>query len=257
MRFSFRCYSTSELHFVHCYLLFLFSFLPIFSSFSLLFFFLYCFLSLANRGSAPFFWPKEEEFEVANFHGARSTMWSCFSFCPTGLCRRRATTDTRSLPNDGDGDCDTFVLCEFSRDIDRRPVRFSAPEPLLPRCSLCGLVPSKLYKGGSCPHAFCSSCRDQSVPACPFDGFPVSSKATPDTTPLEVLSRSLVHCWNVASGCKYVGTCLDMPSHYRTCADYGVDCDKCSEKVKIKDLGSHVKSCCSKAVPFENGRGNN
>lgn len=38
MRFSFRCYSTSELHFVHCYLLFLFSFLPIFSSFSLLFF---------------------------------------------------------------------------------------------------------------------------------------------------------------------------------------------------------------------------
>ncbi|CAN7989557.1 unnamed protein product [Ixodes hexagonus] len=176
-------------------------------------------------------------------------MWSCLAFCFRGTpsLRKTSVESSSSMKGVVTQDRDAYILVEFSSDVDRRLVRFHPPVPQLPRCSLCGMVPSRLYGNDSCKHVFCSSCHGQSAPECPFDGA-IMPAANPDTTPAAMVSECLVHCWNHTDGCTYVACLLEMPSHYRTCPHFSVSCQHCGEKVKMMDLVSHVANGCSKKL---------
>ncbi|KAG0416469.1 hypothetical protein HPB47_006368 [Ixodes persulcatus] len=81
-------------------------------------------------------------------------MWFCFPFCPPvpsglyGVDDIPLSSDNGVITQEGD----SYMLEEFSRDVDRRLVPFYPPVPELPRCSLCGMVPSKLYRADTCKH---------------------------------------------------------------------------------------------------------
>lgn len=136
------------------------------------------------------------------------------------------------------------MLVEYSRDVDRRLVPFYPPVPELPRCSLCGMVPSKLYSADTCRHLFCYDCRARSTTGCAFDGAVLTSD-DPDMTPAVMVSGCLVRCWNHTEGCSYVGRLLEMPAHYRTCPHFSICCQSCGEKVKVMDLVLHASNKCT------------
>lgn len=180
-------------------------------------------------------------------------MWRCFPFCrPSHWSKEKdevlevspsAPQSVKSEPEESGG---SFVLTDFSRDLERRKVDFVPPAPALPRCSLCGFVPPRLFASESCAHEFCSRCLDSAQPHCPFDGSTWGPAKT-NTDALELISKASVFCWNRSNGCSYVGCVLDMPWHYQKCPYYVTHCGLCDEEIRMKDLITHARRSCNAA----------
>ncbi|KAL1471010.1 hypothetical protein MTO96_023929 [Rhipicephalus appendiculatus] len=91
-------------------------------------------------------------------------MWACFPF--RSLFRRQRQSEERSavpvswtsLDKTGVEQGGWYVLAQFTNETNRKAVQFAPPVPALARCSMCGLVPPRVFKSGSCQHAFCSLC---------------------------------------------------------------------------------------------------
>lgn len=182
-------------------------------------------------------------------------MWACFPFC--SIFRRPRLSDEPStvisssppsLNKSAVEENGWYVLGQFSNEVNRKAVQFAPPVPALARCSMCGLVPPRLYRSESCQHTFCSVCVVQAQPNCPFDCSSWSHTST-DAAALELVSRASVFCWNRIEGCNYVGCLLDMPSHYRLCPYYRTRCGLCGQGVRMKDLSLHASILCT----FSNG----
>ncbi|XP_077552626.1 uncharacterized protein LOC144167126 [Haemaphysalis longicornis] len=182
-------------------------------------------------------------------------MRACFPFCPI-LLRSQPNDENRPVSpgpystrrNEGKKS-GSFLLTQFSRDLNRRRVDFVPPVPALSHCSLCGLVPPRLYTSTSCPHVLCSHCLDNAQPNCPFDGL-AWRPATINSETLHLVSKASVYCWNRSSGCSYVGCLLDMPGHYGKCPYYVTCCGVCGQNVRMKDLAVHARRSCNSAKTF-------
>lgn len=183
-------------------------------------------------------------------------MWACFPFCPLfhrpRLTKEPLTVTPSSVPlkKSEVEENGWYVLGQFSNEVNRRAVQFAPPVPALARCSLCGLVPPRLYTSESCQHMFCSFCVVQAQPNCPFD-CSSWSLATTDATTLELVSRATVFCWNRIEGCNYSGSLLDMPSHYRVCPYYRTRCGICGKGVRMKELALHASRFCTRSKDLE------
>lgn len=180
-------------------------------------------------------------------------MWRCFPFCRPYHWSKEADDAqavspsvpraVKSEPQERGG---SFVLTQFLKDVERRRVEFVPPVPALSRCSLCGMVPPRLYTSESCRHALCSQCLDSKQPHCPFDGS-AWRLARIDTDTLDLVSKASVFCWNRSTGCSYVGCLLDMPGHYQKCPYHVTRCGLCDEEVRMNDLMTHATRFCNAA----------
>uniref|UniRef100_A0A6M2D394 Putative tnf receptor-associated factor ovary overexpressed n=1 Tax=Rhipicephalus microplus TaxID=6941 RepID=A0A6M2D394_RHIMP len=157
----------------------------------------------------------------------------------------RAVRASRASP-DGivvEPDGSYYVLTQFFNETTRKAVHFAPPVPALPRCSMCGLVPPRVFKSDSCRHVFCSLCEVHAQRNCPFD-YTAWRRATTDDAALELVSRASLFCWNRGEGCEYSGSLSELPSHYRLCPYYRTRCGLCGQGVLMKDLNLHAKCFC-------------
>nr|XP_054923519.1 uncharacterized protein LOC129383192 [Dermacentor andersoni] len=137
--------------------------------------------------------------------------------------------------------------------VNWRPTRFVDEVPSSRVCGLCRMIP-KLTVLLPCSHALCQSCHAGSleggVGRCPLDREAFEeSECVGYEFPARKANAVMAYCWNEAHGCEYTGTMDRMLEHFENeCTFHAVDCLRCGEGVKHRELATHYVNGCSAGV---------
>ncbi|XP_065308195.1 uncharacterized protein [Dermacentor albipictus] len=137
--------------------------------------------------------------------------------------------------------------------VNWRPTRFVDEVPSSRVCSLCRMIPKRTVLL-PCGHALCQSCHagslEESFQQCPLDQVQFEeAECGGYEFPARTANTVKVYCWNEAHGCEYTGTLDHMLEHYENeCTFHTMECWRCGEGVKHRDLPMHYAAGCSAGV---------
>ncbi|CAN7936980.1 unnamed protein product [Ixodes hexagonus] len=150
----------------------------------------------------------------------------------------------------GDGiTMDTSFRCMigFSDALDRRPMLFQEPVVAQRACAVCGVLSRKAVRL-PCAHMLCGDCHAECVQqgaTCPLDREPFSDDVIDCLEASnKFLGQRKVACWNLASGCKFVGPASSILEHFKHCAFHAVSCPQCHSSVLRNDIVRHCMNGC-------------
>nr|XP_054924795.1 uncharacterized protein LOC129383861 [Dermacentor andersoni] len=133
--------------------------------------------------------------------------------------------------------------------VNWRPTRFVDEVPCSRVCGLCHMIPKRTVLL-PCGHALCQSCHAGSleggVGQCPLDQVQFEeAECGGYEFPNRTANAMKAYCWNEAHGCEYTGTMERMLEHYENeCTFHTVECERCGEGVKHRDLPTHYAAGC-------------
>ncbi|XP_037530098.2 uncharacterized protein LOC119407278 isoform X1 [Rhipicephalus sanguineus] len=138
--------------------------------------------------------------------------------------------------------------------VNWRPMKIFDKLPRLRVCDLCRMIPKRIQLL-PCRHILCEAChaassQDSGDGLCPLDRKPfVGAECIGISFPVEKASVLKVYCWNEAHGCVFVGTTKDTLEHYENeCTYHIVNCLRCGDGVRHRDLCAHYASGCSSGL---------
>nr|XP_054923504.1 uncharacterized protein LOC129383188 [Dermacentor andersoni] len=117
-------------------------------------------------------------------------------------------------------------------------------------CSLCRMIPERPVLL-PCGHALCQSCHAASLEGgceqCPLDQVQFEkAECVGCEFPSRTANTVKAYCWNEAHGCEYTGTMNRMLEHFENeCTFHTVECLRCGEGVKHRELATHYAAGCS------------
>ncbi|XP_065292048.1 uncharacterized protein [Dermacentor albipictus] len=156
------------------------------------------------------------------------------------------------MPHQGQGRVHRFRDHVVS-GVNWRPTRFVDEVPNSRVCGLCHTIPKQTVLL-PCSHALCQSCHAASleggVGQCPLDQVQFEeAECVGYEFPTRIANRLKVYCWNEGHGCEYTGTMDRMLEHYeKECTFHTVECLRCGEGVRHRDLPTHYAAGCSVGV---------
>nr|XP_050029978.1 uncharacterized protein LOC126526015 [Dermacentor andersoni]XP_050038084.2 uncharacterized protein LOC129380138 [Dermacentor andersoni] len=156
------------------------------------------------------------------------------------------------MPDNGPGRVHRF-RDHVVAGVNWRPTRLFDEVPNSRVCSLCRMIPKQMLLL-PCGHALCQSCHAASleggVGQCPLDREPFEeAECFGYEFPTRKANAVKAYCWNEAHGCEYTGTMDRMLEHYENeCTFHTVECERCGEGVKHRELATHYVDGCRAAV---------
>ncbi|XP_042144798.1 uncharacterized protein LOC121832934 [Ixodes scapularis] len=142
----------------------------------------------------------------------------------------------------------------FSDALDWRPLLFVEPVIAERACALCGVLCRKAVRLW-CAHTVCSDCYAECVErggTCPLDQEPFCED---DLDRLECsagyIMKRRVACWNLPSGCNFIGPVSSLLDHFKQCTFHTVSCPQCSCSVVRSNIVRHCKEGCSIAPTMD------
>ncbi|KAM7312219.1 uncharacterized protein ISCGN_009124 [Ixodes scapularis] len=121
----------------------------------------------------------------------------------------------------------SLCMSGFSDALDWRPLFFRESFVAHSACALCGLLSKKAVRL-PCDHTLCLECHEESERqggSCPLDD---ESFNDDDIVRLDIsgdyMEKSMVSCWNAASGCDFEGPTSGLLEHYKQCTFHTVSC---------------------------------
>ncbi|XP_037503040.2 uncharacterized protein LOC119377808 [Rhipicephalus sanguineus] len=138
--------------------------------------------------------------------------------------------------------------------INWRPTRLFDELPSFRVCDLCRMIAKRILVL-PCSHVLCQACHAASCQGggdglCPMDREPfVRAECRVHGFTAKTARALKVYCWNEAHGCGFAGSTEDLLQHYdKECAFHIIDCFRCGDAVRHRDLSSHYASGCTSGL---------